>query len=122
MAAAIVPLIASVAPSLIDLITSLVHKGAPALEAQLGSGTGPVKFAELFGSVLGDLQKAATAGQIDKALPADETIKLIIQSVVTSMKRLGLLSSTPTDTAAAAPSSTLMLHPGQTLTIAWAAA
>src|SRR4051812_39662100 len=94
MAALAVPLIASLAPTIIDLITSLVHKSAPTQEA-LGPKTGPLKFANVFGDVITSLTKAATAGQIDKALPPDDTIKLIIQSVVTSMKLSGQLQDQP---------------------------
>jgi hypothetical protein len=91
MAAALIPLIAGVAPSVIELITALVHKQAPIADATHGPGTGPVKFADVFGSVIGGLTSAANAGQIDKSLPSEDQIKLIVQSVVTSMIRSGML-------------------------------
>lgn len=111
MAAAIVPLIAGIAPSIISLITSLVHKHAPVAEAKLGSGTGPVKFADVFSSVLQALQQAAGAGAIDKTLPADDLIKLVIQAVVGSLKLQGGLDITPVS------GQSVALHAGQTLTV-----
>src|SRR5579871_5790131 len=93
MAATVLPLIASLAPNIIGLITSLVHKSAPQAEQQLGGGTGPVKFAQVFSDVMTALQQAAAAGSIDKTLPGDDAVKLVIQSVVASMKGLGLLDS-----------------------------
>jgi hypothetical protein len=95
MAAAIIPLIAGLAPSIINLITSLIHQNAPVAETTYGPGTGPVKFADVFASVIAALQKAAAAGAIDKALPSDEIIKAIIQAVVTSMQMSGQLGETP---------------------------
>ncbi len=91
MAAAAIPLIASLAPSIIDLIVGLVHKGAPKQEAALGDKTGPVKFANLFVSVMSDLAKAHAAGSISD-IPSDDAAKTIIQSVISSMKLLGLLN------------------------------
>src|SRR3984893_17289926 len=117
MAAAIIPLIASLAPTIIDLIASLVHKQAPIAEATLGTGTGPVKFADVFVSVMESLTKAKVAGQID-LLPDDSTVKTIIQAVVTSMKLTGLLGSAPTPTVTdPAAASTLTLISGQSVTI-----
>jgi len=72
------------------LIAGLVHQKAPAQDAALGSGTGPVKFANLFVDVMGDLAKAHAAGTID-TIPDDATAKTVIQSVISSMKLLGLL-------------------------------
>ena len=89
MAAIAIPLIGAVAPAIIDLIASLTHPKAIAVE-QLGPGTGAVKFADVFVSVMADLVKAKAAEQID-ALPAEGTVKTIIQSVVTAMKLSGLL-------------------------------
>lgn len=94
MAAAIIPLIASVAPTIINLIAALVHPAAAAAEATKGAGTGPVKFAEVFGKVMIDLQNAAAAGMIPKELPSDDLVKLVIQSVVASMKLTGALGGT----------------------------
>lgn len=92
--AAFIPLAATLAPSIIDLITSLVHHKAPQVEQQLGGGTGPVKFGDVFSYVMASLNAAATAGQIDKQLPSDDLVKLIIQSVVTSMNKFGMLGGT----------------------------
>ncbi len=124
MAANVIPLVASIAPEIIGLITSLVHKSAPQAEQQLGAGTGPVKFAQVFGDVMTALQQAAAAGSIDKTLPSDDDVKLVIQSVVTSMKGLGLLDSTTAasllpaaNAPAASATKTLTLHSGDTLTI-----
>jgi len=128
MAGALIPLIAGMAPDLLKLIVGLVHTKAPAVEQQLGPGTGPVKFAAVFADVLGALGTAASAGVIDKTLPSDEKIKTIIQSVVTSMQLSGVLG---TGSAAAAvigtglgtissmgtPQPTITLSPGQILTV-----
>ena|ERR1700730_8571690 len=117
MAAAIIPLIASLAPTIIDLIASLVHKQAPIAEATLGTGTGPVKFADVFVSVMESLTKAKVAGQID-LLPDDSTVKTIIQAVVTSMKLTGRLGPAPpatiTNTAVA---SAVTLSSGESVTV-----
>jgi hypothetical protein len=99
MAGVIVPLIASLAPSIISLIAGLVHKQAPVAETTHGPGTGPVKFTDVFNYVITALQSAAAAGQIDKALPSDDAVKTIIQSVVTSMKLTGLLGDAPAPTS-----------------------
>lgn len=116
MAAAIIPIITGLAPTIIDLIAGLVHKQAPVAEATLGAGTGPVKFADVFSYVVGALTKAATAGQIDKTLPSDDAIKLVIQSVVSSLKLQGLLTSETTPSAIAGTQS-VTLKSGETLTV-----
>ncbi len=115
MAAALIPLIASLAPSVINLITGLVHKTAPIVEATNGPATGPVKFASVFETVIGALQSAAAAGQIDKQLPPDDLIKLVIQSVVSSLKLSGQLGSDTVQPLAS--SQSLVLKAGQTLTL-----
>lgn len=118
--AAVLPLVASLAPDIINLIVSLVHKSAPAAEAQLGAGTGPVKFTQVFSDVMTALQSAAAAGQIPQALPTDDLIKLVIQSAVSSMKKLGLLDSSAAQLAPAsaiAAPRTLALHAGDALSI-----
>lgn len=120
MATAFIPLITALAPELIALIAGLIHQAAPAAEASNGPQTGPVKFAEVFQDVVGKLQAAAAAGQIGKELPSDDTIKLIIQAVVTSMKITGTLSPAPAPVAISTQSISLKL--GQTLTISAAAA
>lgn len=116
MAAALIPIFAGLAPELISLIVSLTHPAAKAAEAQLGTGSGPVKMATVFGDVMTALTKAAEAGTISKTLPPDETVKLILQAVVTSMKMSGALGSTP---IAEAPSTSqiILLRAGQSLTI-----
>ncbi len=117
MAAAIIPLALSLAetfgPKIADLIAGLTHKHAPAVEAVSGPSTGPVKLADLFSLVIGDLSRAAVAGTIPKALPSDDIVRVVIQSVVSSMKLSGQLD------AAAAPSTpgTVTLRAGQSLTI-----
>jgi hypothetical protein len=124
MAAAIIPILTAVGPSLISLIAGLVHRSAPAAEQQLGPGTGPVKFAQVFGDVIAALNRAASAGQIDKLLPSDQEIQLIIQSVVSSMKLAGLLSASQAadisqaiSTPAPAGQQGIILTAGQSLTI-----
>ena len=110
-----IALIAALAPSLIDLIAGLVHKAAPVAETVHGPSTGPVKFAEVFGSVVALLTRAAGTGQIPKELPPDETIKAVIQAVVSSMKLSGLLMSSVT--IGPAPAQSLVLKAGQSVTI-----
>ena len=73
MAAALIPLIAGIAPSIITLIASLVHKSAPAAESTNGSGTGPVKFAQVFQTVITSLQQAAAVDKSPK--PSPRTIR-----------------------------------------------
>ncbi len=101
-------------PLLSNLIAALVHRHAPVIEAQYGPGTGPVKLPDLFAAVIGDLTKAAVAGTIPKALPSDDTVRIIIQAVVSSMKLSGLLDA-PAGVAVAPQAVTL--RAGQSLTI-----
>ncbi len=104
-------------PVLANLIAGLVHRHAPAIEQQYGPGTGQVKIPELFDRVIGDLTKAATAGTIGKALPSDDIVRVVIQSVVSSMKLSGQL-----DAAAPVPAGqAVTLRAGQSLTITVAA-
>ncbi len=113
MAAALIPLALSLAPEIINLIASLVHQHAPVAEQQGSTGTGPVKFADVFVDVMKDLTSAHAQGQI-AILPDDGTVKTIIQAVVTSMKLSGLLDGSASAATAAIP---LTLKAGQTLTI-----
>jgi len=113
MAAIALPIIEALAPTIITLITGLVHKQAPVAEASNGPGTGPVKFADVFSAVMIALQNAAAAGQIPKALPSDEAVKAIIQAVVTSMKLSGTLIAPPSGSAPQA----ITLTAGQSVTI-----
>jgi hypothetical protein len=118
----------AIAPSIISLITSLVHHKAPVIESSNGPGTGPVKFADLFVSVMQGLTSAKVAGQIP-SVPDDASAKNIIQAVISSMKLLGLLNSVPTGipglvattiaTNSVVPNlnQNLTLKAGQTLTV-----
>jgi hypothetical protein len=117
MAAAIVPIITTLLPEIISLITGLVHKHAPVAEATSGPGTGPVKFADVFVAVMKDLTNAKVAGQIS-AIPDDTTVKFIIQTVVTSMKLDGLLNP-PQAAPVAVPdgAQSIVLSSGQSLMI-----
>ncbi len=120
MAAALIPLAVSLAPQIIDLIVGLVHKSAPVAEQQLGVKTGPAKFGQVFGDVITALTKAATAGQISRTLPPDETIQMIIQAVVTSMQLSGTLGAVPPPQAVAVPvhpAQSVALAPGQSLLV-----
>jgi hypothetical protein len=118
VAAAAIPLITTLAPSIISLIASLVHQKAPVAEQQYGPGTGAVKFGAVFGDVVMALQKAAAAGQIDKVLPADDTIKAIIQAVVTAMQLSGVLATSPAAQAVTpTPGQSIVLSAGQSVTI-----
>ncbi len=121
MAAAVIPLIATLAPELINLIVGLVHKKAPEAEV-LGPGTGALKFADVFVGVMQDLIKAHAAGSLPGALPDEATVKTIIQSIVTSLKLLGALGGAPTPPVVVpAPGGTVpqvvVIRPGQSLTI-----
>jgi hypothetical protein len=119
MAAALVPLIAGLAPDIINLIVGLVHPKAIAAQQANGPLTGPVKFADVFVSVMQSLTSAHVAGTIS-VLPDDATVKTIIQSVVTSMQLSGVLgAAVPTALAPGAPAATqsITLQPGQSILI-----
>ena len=90
MAAALIPLIAGLAPEIVNLIVGLVHPKAIAAEQKNGPLSGPVKFADVFVGVMKDLTAAHVAGTI-LVLPDDATVKVIIQAVVTSMQLSGYL-------------------------------
>ena len=118
MAAALIPILAPIGMELINLIVGLVHQRAPVAEQQLGAGTGAAKFGQVFGDVIAALNKAAVAGQINKALPPDETIQVIIQAALAGMKLSGLLSGDPFPGAAGPLSSqAISLKPGQSLLV-----
>lgn len=126
MAALAIPAIIAAAPlvenAIVSLIAALTHKTAPLVEAARGAGTGPVKFADLFVSVMSDLALAHSKGQISM-VPDDATAKLIIQSVLSSMKLLGLLDGQVSPTAPtpagplAATGGRISLAAGQSITI-----
>ena len=105
----------ALAPALIDLIVGLVHQKAPVAE-QLGPGTGPVKFADVFVSVMTDLTKAKAAGRIE-ALPDDPTVKVIIQAVVTSMQMSGMLGGAIAVPPVAPSAQSIVLKGGQSLLV-----
>ncbi len=113
-AAAIGLLLPLLEPVVANLIAGLVHRHAPAIEQQYGPGTGPVKLPDLFAAVIGDLQRAAAAGTIPKQLPSDDLIRVVVQSVVSSMKLSGLLESA---VPALATPQAVTLRAGQSLTI-----
>lgn len=122
MAGAIVPLISALAPEVVNLVAALVHHSAPQAEMTHGPQTGPVKFANVFGSVMEQLQAAAAAGTISKSLPSDETVKVIIQAVVASMQLSGTLvppspASPASQTNWTISTATYKLGPGQSITI-----
>jgi len=117
MASFVIPLILGLAPEVVKLIVARAHKSAITAEAALGPDTGALKFGQVFGEVMTSLNDAANAGQIPKALPADEAVKLIIESVVNSMKLSGALPGPGTTVPAASQTGQLSLKPGQTLTI-----
>jgi hypothetical protein len=122
MAAALIPIVAPLVltelPKLVDLIVGLIHKQAPVAEASGGPGTGPVKFADVFVAVMNDLAKASASNQIP-GIPADGTVKTIIQAVVTSMKLSGVLGSMSVSSPAELPATQgpLVLSAGQSITI-----
>lgn len=118
MASALLSLAGTIAPVVIDLISNLVTKFAPQAEQKYGPKTGPVKFADVFSSVMGELQKAAAAGQIPSILPTDETVKAMIQACVSSLNSLGALVSPVVEPSGSSSSpASITLKPGQTLTI-----
>jgi hypothetical protein len=113
--AAIAPLVTSVAPSIIDLVTSLIHKAAPAAEATLGPGTGPIKAATVLSAMTAQLQQAATSGQIKASdIPSPDVLQVILNAVVKSMNLSGLLEASSTSTT---PNQAITIKPGQSLTI-----
>jgi D-alanyl-D-alanine dipeptidase len=116
--APLIPLLAGLAPSIVDLIAALTHRSAPVAEATFGAKAGPVKLATVLSDVMVDLQRAAAAGTIPKELPSDQTISTVVQSVISSMKLSGLLDS-PTQPAApqATQGASYVLKPGQSVTI-----
>lgn len=112
-----IPLIAGIAPNIISLITGLVHKKAPAVEAVLGPATGPLKFTEVLTAVMTALNASLQAGQITD-VPHEDLVKVIIQAVVTSMKLAGILDGPTTIPAGTVPGLiSYVLHPGQNLTV-----
>ena len=114
MAAALIPLIAGLAPEIINLIVGLVHPKAIAAEQNNGPLTGPVKFADVFVAVMQDLANAHAAGRIS-GLPDDATVKVIIQAVVTSMQLSGYLGGA---ISAPAPSAqSVVLKAGQSVLV-----
>ena len=115
MAAALIPLIAGLAPEIINLIVGLVHPAATKAE-DAGTLTGPVKFADVFVSVMGDLAKAKAAGTISE-IPADPTVKTIIQAVVTSMQLSGVLGSGNPSPVTTPTSQSIVLKAGQSLLV-----
>lgn len=119
MAGALVPLIATLAPGLINLVVGLVHKHAPVAEATGGPGTGISKFTDVFIGVMKDLTDSKVQGII-AALPDPEIVKLVIQSTVNSMKLSGVLGaaqpSSP-DPGLLAPSQSMTIRAGQSVTI-----
>jgi hypothetical protein len=129
MAAAAIPLLVSLAPSIISLIVGLVHKHAPAAQAANPQpGTGPVRFADVLSNVAQALQSAANAGKIDQAsIPPNNTLSTLIETVVQSMKQPGGVLAAPDPNAGStgvAPTQTtdgvngqLVLRSGQRLTI-----
>lgn len=123
MAAAVAPLIiegiASLAPTVLNLITSLVHKQAPVVEQRYGRKSGPVKLADVSAAVMDALNRAAAAGAIPKELPPDPVIMLIVQTVVASMNISGQLSAPAA--VASGDIKTVTLAAGQSITIAVAA-
>lgn len=118
MATALIPLIAGLAPDLISLIVSLIHPKAIAAES-LGQGNGALKFADVFVSVMSDLAKAHAAGSIVGPLPDDATVKLILQSVVLSLKLTGVLTGGAVPPAPVPPASaqSIALKAGQSLLV-----
>lgn len=117
MAALAIPAALSIAPQIISLITGLVHHHAPIAQATTGPGTGAVRFADVFTAVMDSLQKAATAGTIDKSLPSEDLIKVVIQAVVTSLKMQGQLTGSAPSPLASDSVKQIVLAPGQSINI-----
>jgi hypothetical protein len=117
MAAALVPLIAGIAPEIVNLIVGLVHPKAIAAEQNNGPLTGPVKFADVFVAVMQDLTNAHVAGQLS-VLPDDATVKVIIQAVVTSMQLSGYLGGAIAGPTPSTPSGqSVVLKTGQSVLV-----
>ena len=124
----IAPLIPTITNDLITLITGLVHKAAPVAQAANPiPGTGAVRFADVFTSVMQAVVNAHAAGQITGTLPDEGIVKVVIQAVVTSMKLPGnildmtgvapLAAVAPIAVAVAGAVQSVVLKPGQTLSI-----
>lgn len=120
MAGAVVPLIASLAPSLIDLIVSLVHPKVKAASAVATTGQGAVAFGNVLAATLQDLVNAHAAGTL-ATVPENDTVKLIIQSVYTALKLSGDLPGVPTPTLPLVEgpigAQSIVLKPGSRITI-----
>lgn len=129
----VAPLIGTLAPAVVSLISSLVTQHAQTAEATHGQGTGAVKFSDVFVAVMQDLVNTHAAGQLPE-LPDEATVKTIIQAVVTAMKItnvLGTPAAAPANPTIAAPAAVagktaanqqpsgipLTLTKGQTVTI-----
>jgi hypothetical protein len=128
MAGVLIPLILPGITELLKviapLISGLVHQHAPAVEAQQGPNTGPVKFADLNVIVMAGLIKAHAAGEITGDLPSPDLVKVMVQTAVSSMKAMGMLNPTnaPVASVVVAPVSapgvqTIALDPNVTITI-----
>lgn len=115
------PLLPTITNDLITLITGLIHKQAPiAQAANPVPGTGPLRFADVFASVMRSVVTAHAAGQIAGTLPDEGIVKVIIQAVVTSMKLPGnLLDMTGVTPIAVAADTvqSVVLKAGQSVTI-----
>jgi hypothetical protein len=125
MAAVAIPLIAAALPevlNLVNLIVGLVHPKAIAAEQAHGPLSGPVKFADVFVAVMADLVKAHAAGTI-AILPDEATVKIIEQSVITTMKLAGMLGdaaavvASPGSASAGGVSQAVKMTPGMSLLV-----
>lgn len=113
MAAALIPIVASALPDIVSFIASLIHPKVKAAEA-MGPGTGPLKFADVLTATLAELVRAHASGVIT-TVPDNDTVKVILQSVYTSLKLSGDLAATA---AAAAPGAqSITLKAGQSVVV-----
>jgi uncharacterized ubiquitin-like protein YukD len=111
----VLPPSTSASSSIGDLIGKLVHQFIGDAEASLPiSGLGPVKQEEVFAKVITALTNLATAGKIDKTLPADGTIRAIIDAVLESMKLSNVIPGSTL--VPVTPTTTLIIPPGTCFT------
>jgi hypothetical protein len=128
MAAAIIPVLAPLIPTLanelVTFIANLAHSHAAAAQVTKAPGTGPAVFADVLLAVQNSLIKTHAAGQLPGDIPDMAIVKIIIQAVYTVMQLPSpamLTAATATvpitGVATTMNAKTLVLRSGESLTI-----